>query len=124
MAAGRSQPICLIAAFLVMVGVVAPSQVICELRKGDAPQILELFRQTPTRANLRRLESGLENGCQLAQAVRPWMQFARFVLFQDTGDKALLGRDGWFFYRPAVQYLIEPAPSSKDVLSRRPPFPR
>ncbi|MCL5736894.1 MAG: hypothetical protein M1274_15215, partial [Actinobacteria bacterium] len=28
-----------------------------------------------------------------------------------TGDQALLGRDGWFFYRPAVQYLVEPVRS-------------
>jgi hypothetical protein len=100
-----------------MVGVVAPSQVICDLRKGDSPQILELFRQTPTRANLKRLESSLENGCAAAQAIRPWMQAARFVLLEDTGDKALRGRNGWFFYRPAVQYLIEPAPSSEEVLA-------
>lgn len=117
MTATRSQHICLIAAFLVMVGVVAPSQMICELREGESPQILELFRETPTRANLKRLENSLENGCRVAKVVRPWMQFVRFVLFEDTGDKALPGRDGWFFYRPAVQYLIEPAPSSADVLA-------
>ncbi|NLH40783.1 MAG: hypothetical protein GX448_03000 [Planctomycetes bacterium] len=117
MAASRVQSICLIAAFLMMVGVVAPSQVICDLRKGDSPQILELLRRKPTQANLRRLESSLESGCTAAQAVRPWMQAARFVLLRDTGDKALLGRDGWFFYRPAVQYLIEPAPSTQEVLN-------
>jgi len=116
-ARSRLQPICLIAAFLVMVGVVAPSQVICDLRRGDSPQILDLFRQKPTRANLRRFESSLENGCTLGQAVRPWMQTARFVLLRDTGDKALLGRDGWFFYRPAVQHLIEPAPPTQDILA-------
>jgi hypothetical protein len=26
----------------------------------------------------------------------------------DTGAKAVMGRDGWLFYRPDVQYLIEP----------------
>jgi hypothetical protein len=107
-AASRSQPAVLIAAFLVMVGVVSPSQVICDLRKGESPQILELFRQTPTRANLKRLERDLENSCRLAHTIRPWMLFARFGLFADAGDKAVLGRDGWFFYRPAVQYLVEP----------------
>jgi len=110
-AAGRSQLICLIVAFLAMIGVVAPSQVVFDLREGDTPRIVELFRRTPTRANLKSLETGLENGCRLAQIIRPWMQFARFVLLRDTGDKALLGCDGWFFYRPAVQYLIEPVRS-------------
>jgi hypothetical protein len=107
-AAGRSQLICLIVAFLAMIGMVAPSQLVLELREGDSPRIVDLFRQTPTRANLRRLESDLESGSRLARATRPWMQFARFELLGDTGDKALLGRDGWFFYRPAVQYLVEP----------------
>ena len=108
MAARRSPCICLSVVFLAMIALVAPSQVAFELRQGDSPQIAELFRQTPTRANLRRLESGLESGCRIGQTVRPWMQLARFVLFEDAGDNAILGRDGWFFYRPAVQYLIEP----------------
>jgi len=106
--AGRRPRVCLIVVFLVLVGVVAPSQIVLELREGETPQIASLFRQAPTRANLRRLESDLETGCRLAQAVRPWMQYARFVLLQDAGDQALLGRSGWFFYRPAVQYLVEP----------------
>jgi hypothetical protein len=106
--------------FLVLIGIVAPIQIVLELRQGETPQIASLFRQAPTRANLRRLESDLESRCRLAQAVRPWVQYARFVLFQDAGDQALLGRSGWFFYRPAVQYLIEPCAgisSQNDILS-------
>jgi hypothetical protein len=105
---GTRARVCLIVVFLVLIGVVAPSQIVLELREGETPQIVDLFRQAPTRANLRRLESDLESKCRLAQAVRPWAQYARFVLLQDAGDKALLGRSGWFFYRPAVQYLVEP----------------
>ena len=118
MAASRSQFIGLTVAFLAMIGIVAPSQVLFELREGDTPEIVELFRHPPTRANLKRFETSLENGCKLAQTVRPWVQFARFVLFQDTGDKALLGCDGWFFYRPAVQYLIEPWHPAGGTLKR------
>ncbi len=108
MAARRFPYICLNVIFLVTIAAVAPSQLALESRQGDSPQIAELFRQRPTRANLRRLESSLESGCRIGQIVRPWMQFARFVLFADAGDNAVLGRDGWFFYRPAVQYLVEP----------------
>ena len=108
MPTSRKLHIGLIAAFLVLIGVVAPSQIIWELRDGERPQIVDLFRQRPARANLRQFESRLESNCRLAQVVRPWVQYARFVLFEDAGDKALVGRAGWFFYRPAVQYLIEP----------------
>jgi len=94
--------------FLATIAAVAASQIIVEWREGGSPQIAELFRQKPTRANLGRLESGLESGCRIGQMVRPWVQLARFVLFEDAGDNAVLGRNGWFFYRPAVQYLVEP----------------
>ena len=116
MTASRRQQICLIAVFLALIGIVAPSQIVCELREGEPAQIVELFRQPPTRANLRRLETNLENRCRLAQMVRPWTQYARFVLFEDAGDKALVGPSGWFFYRPAVQYSIEPwSPGAADA---------
>ncbi len=111
MTSGRGPRVCLIVIFLALVGVVAPSQIVLDLRHGETPGIVDLFRQAPTRANLRRLESDLETRCQLAQAVRPSVQYARFVLLQDAGDQALLGRNGWFFYRPAVQCLVEPVRS-------------
>jgi len=107
----RGPRVCLIVIFLVLIGIVAPSQIVLDLRNGETSGIVDLFRQTPTRASLRRLESDLESKCRLAQAVRPLVQYARFVLLQDAGDQALLGRDGWFFYRPAVQYLVEPVRS-------------
>lgn len=117
MTASRKLHAGLIAAFLVLIGVVAPSQIVWELRDGEPPQIAELFRQRPTRATLRQFEGRLDSNCRLAQVIRPWVQYARFVLFEDAGDKALIGRSGWFFYRPAVQYLIEPLFPPEDVFS-------
>ena len=107
MTASRKSHIGLIIAFLVLIGVVAPSQIVWELRDGEQPEIIELFRQRPTQAGLRQFAGRLESDCRLAQVVRPWAQYARFVLFEDAGEKALVGRAGWFFYRPAVQYLTE-----------------
>jgi len=115
--ASRKSHIGLIAAFLILIGVVAPSQIVWELRDGQSPQIVELFRQRPTRTDLRQFESRLESDCRLAQAVRPWMQYARFILFEDAGDKALVGRDGWFFYRPGVQYLTERYSPPEDLFT-------
>ncbi|MBN1509753.1 MAG: hypothetical protein JW955_23095 [Sedimentisphaerales bacterium] len=117
MTASRKLPVALIAAFLILIGIVAPSRIICELRDGEPPQIADLFRQVPTRASLQHFESGLGGNCRLVQAVRPWVQYARFALLEDAGDKALVGRDGWFFYRPAVQYLIEPYSPPEDLFA-------
>ena len=108
MAARCSPGICLSVIFAAMIALVAPSQLVVEWRRGDSPQIAELFRRRPTGADLRNLESSLENACRIGQLVRPWMQWARFVIFEDAGDNAVLGRGGWFFYRPAVEYLVEP----------------
>ena len=108
MTTARRQSLCLILIFLALIGLVAPSQIVLELREGERPEIVDLFQRRPTRANLRRFEASLENRYRLAKRIRPWAQFAHFILLHDTGDKALLGRDGWFFYRPAVQYLVEP----------------
>ena len=49
MPASRKLHIGLIVAFLVLIGIVAPSQIIWELRDGEQPQIADLFRQAPTR---------------------------------------------------------------------------
>ena len=110
MTTARRQSLCLILIFLALIGLVAPSQIVFDLREGERPQIVDLFQRMPTRANLRRLEASVENRCRLTQTIRPWAQFARFVLLHDTGDKALRGRSGWFFYKPAVRYLVEPWP--------------
>jgi len=111
----RQQSLVLILAFLVLIGVVAPVEFILARRAGEPSRLADLCRRMPTRASLRRLESDLESGSRLAQAVRPWSQFLRFVALGDTGDKAVLGRDGWFFYRPAVQYLVEPYTLQADL---------
>lgn len=111
MAADRGPRAFLIVIFLALIGVVPTTQIVLELRAGDTPAIVDLLRQAPTRANFKRLESDLESRCRLAQAVRPAVQYARFVLLADAGDQVLVGRSGWFFYRPAVQYLVEPVGS-------------
>jgi hypothetical protein len=68
-----------------------------------------VFAQAPTRANLRVYEKQLESDSLFAQAIRPWIQYSQFVVFGDAGEKVLMGREGWLFYRPDLRYLVEPA---------------
>jgi hypothetical protein len=110
MTGSRSQYLLLVTSFLAIIGVVGVSQVIVEIRGGDPVQLLDLFRHVPTKANLRSFEKELERQSWFARTLGPVMQYGRFGLLSDTGEKALLGKDGWWFYRPGVRYLIDPIP--------------
>jgi hypothetical protein len=101
--------------FLVVIYMVPVAQSLVEVIRGKAPQFLDVFRHVPNRPVLRAYEKELEDRSIFASRVRPWMQYARFVLFRDAGDKALVGKNGWLFYRPDVRYLVEPStPQSGD----------
>jgi len=102
----------LIGVFLAAIFGVGLSQAAVELARGRWPGVLDLFRKAPSEANLRALEKQLDEACWLAPAVRRAVQLAQFVVLADCGEKAVAGRNGWLFYRPEVQYLVErwPAP--------------
>ena len=97
-------------AFLLMIAGVGLIQAGIEIAGGENPLIFSLFRQRPTAAGLRSLEKDMENANWLSQLSQPWMRCTQFALLKETGDKALMGRESWFFYRPSVQYLVEPWP--------------
>ena len=114
----RGKRIALVAAFIVIVFGVGLTQTAVELRHGTRPHALELFSQMPTETNLRAFEKDLEDACLFSQTLRPWMQYAQFVVLNNAGDKAINGRDGWLFYKPGVQYLTEtPLDGASDACS-------
>ena len=112
----RSKEIVLVVGFLAIL--VAPGiiQTVVELRRGEAIQSLTVLRRKPTAKNLREYERELEEASWVAQQLRPWMQYAQFRILQEAGDKALVGREDWMFYKPGVRYLTErpavPTPGS------------
>ena len=57
---------------------------------------------------LRAYQSEMEESSIVANTLRPPMQFIRYCLVHDVGDKAILGRNGWFFYKPGFDYLVRP----------------
>ena len=122
MTESKTKHISLIISFMLVLLIVGTTQLAYELREEQGVQLAELFRQLPTKDNLRMFESDLRKNCRLAEMLRPSVQYVQFLVLRDTGDKALMGRADWFFYMPAVQYLIEPLPadsqySRADVLS-------
>ncbi len=43
----------------------------------------------------------------MVKQLRPWMQYLQWRFLADAGEKAVVGRHGWLFYRPSVRYAIE-----------------
>jgi hypothetical protein len=87
-----------------------------EWYRGEKPQVLELFVRAPTAAHLRAFEHRLESESWLAQRLRPWMQYVQFVLLNDPGEKAVRGRDGWFFYRPGLETVTQRTPLDPTLI--------
>ncbi len=90
-------------------------QAILELRQGGRPQALDVFTQKPTVDNLRAYEASLEEASWAVKNLRPWMQYVQFMFLKEAGEKALVGRNGWLFYRPAVEYLTRRLVTHKGV---------
>jgi hypothetical protein len=57
---------------------------------------------------LRPYEKELENNSVFASSIRPRVRYFRYSVFGDIGDKGIVGRNGWFFYKPDVEFLIKP----------------
>ncbi|MGD0745156.1 MAG: hypothetical protein ABSA45_08365 [Verrucomicrobiota bacterium] len=96
-------------------------QLVVDLRKGEAGYMLDVFRRTPTSAHLRAYEHSLEDASVVAKALRPWIQFAQFAWLRDGGEKALVGRDGWLFYKPGFDDMVArrsgPASGTNDPVA-------
>ncbi|MBD3315426.1 MAG: hypothetical protein GF344_06535 [Chitinivibrionales bacterium] len=61
-----------------------------------------------SRQYLRAYESEIEETSVFANALRPPMQYLRYVLLGDVGPKAVRGEKGWLFYKPGYEYLVRP----------------
>jgi hypothetical protein len=105
----------LILGFLGMIACVPLIQAVVEARRGEPPQAFEIFKQRPTAPALRAYERNLEDASWVARHLRPWAQYAQFAWFKDGGEKALVGRDGWLFYKPGVDYLTERASAQRPA---------
>jgi len=125
----------LVAVFLVTIGAVPILQHIHDIRAylaGDRdsplPQAYDIFRSVPKAASeaiesqkgpigrimdgnnvmlkdIHEFEDALEDSSVVAQAILPPAQYAMTGLFGAGNEEAYLGRNGWLFYRPEVDYV-------------------
>ncbi len=73
--------------FLGTIASVPVIQMIVEVRRGERPQALEVFKRRPTARNLRTYERGLEDANWMAATLRPWVQYAQFAWLKDGGER-------------------------------------
>jgi hypothetical protein len=103
----RRASIFVAAAFLAVIMAPGLIQTVSELRNGEQPGALDVFLQPPTAENLHAYEQSLEDTSLVVKQLRPGMQYLQWRLLADAGEKAVVGRQGWLFYRPSVRYLVE-----------------
>ena len=97
----------LIAAFVALIVAVPLLQCIAELRRGETPGAMRVFREPPTRESLAGFEHSLEDASVTARTLRPWMQAGQFFALHDGGAKVQIGRNGWMFYTPGINTLTQ-----------------
>ena len=102
------------AVFLAMIMAPALIQVVSELRDGERPRALDIFRQPPTARNLHAYEKSLEESSLVVERLRPWMQYLQWKFLADAGEKAVAGSQGWLFYRPSVRYVVDRQTDAPD----------
>lgn len=100
----------LIFCFVAIIFSVPLSQAFFDWRSPDEkkPVALTLFDRAPTEKNLREYEDRLEKSSIYQQRIRPFFQLYRYMALREMGDKALRGIDGWTFYVPGIDYLVQP----------------
>ncbi len=107
---------CIAVAALFLAVIMAPGllQTVSELRHGERPRALDVFREAPTARHLRVYEQGLEKTSLVVKTFRPWTQYVEWRFLADAGEEAVVGRDGWLFYRPSVRYVVERQPRAPE----------
>jgi SGNH hydrolase-like domain, acetyltransferase AlgX len=103
----RRAHITVAAVFLAVIMAPGLIQTVTELGHGEQPRALDVFLEPPTARNLHTYEQSLEKTSLVVKQLRPWMQYLEWRFLADAGEKVVVGRDGWLFYRPSVRYVLE-----------------
>lgn len=107
MAVRRGPETILILGFVVILAAPGLLQLADERQRDEPPAVLEVFSRAPTASNLHAYERDLEESNVLVRRLRPRVQQFLYQYLGDAGEKAVLGREDWLFYRPGVRYLVE-----------------
>jgi len=109
----------LTAAFVLLIFSVPVGQMIWELAHYQSPVVLQVFQTVPTRSSLRQYEEDLENAALPRQYFQPLLQLGVSSALGFGSDKVAMGRDGWLFYTPGLDYLTGPGFLDAEQLHHR-----
>ena len=100
---------CIFVVVIFLAVIVAPGlyQTVAELWQDEKPGALDVFKQPPTAENLHAYEQSLEDSSLVVKELRPLAQYLEWKFLADPGEKAVVARDGWLFYRPNLRYLLD-----------------
>src|SRR5262249_26310618 len=105
----------LILIFVGILAIVPIAQTVMEAMSEDGVMALELFGDRPTAENLRAFEHKLEGASWAGRVSRPWLQYANFAWLGEGGEKVVVGRDGWYFFRPGLKYMLARPESAQSA---------
>jgi hypothetical protein len=94
--------------FVLIISFMPLFQFVNELRSGESLQEFDVFKQVPKIENLRAYEDSLNDSSVIAKKIRPLYQWFTTSFAKRGNGKVVIGKDGWLFYRPSVDYVIKP----------------
>lgn len=109
----------LVAAFLLTIVAVPLSQAYVERREDEESPLLELFRRRPTAERLRQVEKDVEESSFLKAYVQPRLQLELTRRGRVGNKLAIIGQDGWLYYKPGVLHVGGPGVLDADVHASR-----
>lgn len=91
--------------FLAMIFALPVAQTLIELSREGRIRALDVFTRLPTRENLHQYEKDLDHQSVAKRWMQPRVQLALSQSLAYGNTNAVIGRDGWMFYRPGVELL-------------------
>jgi hypothetical protein len=105
--------------FLLFIFIIPISQAVLEKLRGEETMLLDVFKRFPTKENLKQFEDDLDKASYVKEAVQPRVQALLTGLGRVGNSKAVLGRDGWLYYKPGITFLGGPGFLQPNIIEMR-----
>lgn len=105
--------------FLLSIYAIPLSQIVRDKLKGQESPLLELFRHAPTQERLHEFEHELEENSDAKDAVQPHLQLWLSHYGRAGNKRAVIGADGWLYYKPGITFLSGPRFLDSQVIQEK-----